>query len=294
MFARPDQDLDGGSLPARFAGKATRFLARHIRSKTLMLRGTPAMVTFTFDDVPASACGLGASILEAHGACGTFYVAARGCCTANSGGPRLASIEQLRAIWTRGHEIGCHTYSHPAVSRISLAELGAELERNRSALQSIHGDIEVRNFAYPYGDLSLRSKRYLQARFDSCRSVHPGINRGVADLGSLRAWPLEDATIDRAQIAALIAAAARENGWLIFYSHEVADRPNRFGVSPDLLEFAVATARRSGCVLCTVAGAMQIAGYRSRPIGRPLPISPARSRPQAPRPRPIAHTQRQT
>ena len=33
------------------------------------------MVTFTFDDVPASACDLGASILETYDARGTFYVA---------------------------------------------------------------------------------------------------------------------------------------------------------------------------------------------------------------------------
>ena len=33
------------------------------------------MVTFTFDDVPVSACELGAGILESFGARGTFYVA---------------------------------------------------------------------------------------------------------------------------------------------------------------------------------------------------------------------------
>ena len=259
MFVRPNRDLDNGSLSTKWAGKATRFLARHVPSKPLSLRQGPALVTFTFDDVPASACELGASILEAYNARGTFYVAGRGCGSTNGDGPPLASIEQLRAIWTKGHEIGCHTYSHPAVSRISLGLLGAELERNRWALKNIDSEIEVRNFAYPYGDLSWGTKRYLQSRFDSCRSTHPGINRGFADLGSLKAWPLENATIDRAKIAALVAAAARKSGWLIFYSHEVAERPNRFGVTPDLLAFAVATARQSGCILCPIADAIKIA-----------------------------------
>ncbi len=264
MFERPDRAPDDDSLSARWAGKATRFLARHLRSKVLPLRHGPPMVTFTFDDVPASACALGAGILEAYNARGTFYVAGRGCGTAGAGGPPMASIEQLRAIWTKGHEIGCHTYSHPYVSRISLDLLGAELDRNHWALKTIASETEVRNFAYPYGDLSWRAKCYLQSRFDSCRSVHPGINRGLADLGSLKAWPLESAAVGRAKITALIDQAARANGWLIFYSHEVAERPNRFGVTPDLLAFAAATARQSGCVVCTIAGAIDIAKVAKR------------------------------
>ena len=55
----------------------------------------------------------------------------------------------------------------------------------------------VRNFAYPYGDLSVRTKRYLETRFDSCRSCHAGINTTVADLGALKAWPLDNASVDR-------------------------------------------------------------------------------------------------
>ncbi len=78
MFGHPRQRLDCSSLPARIAGKASRFLARNIRSKVLVLRDTPPMVTFTFDDVPASACDIGASILEKYEARGTFYIAGRG------------------------------------------------------------------------------------------------------------------------------------------------------------------------------------------------------------------------
>jgi peptidoglycan/xylan/chitin deacetylase (PgdA/CDA1 family) len=277
LFARSFHDSNE-SLPAKITGKASRFLARNIHSKTLALRTNPPMVTFTFDDVPASACELGAGILEKYGARGTFYVAGRGCGTQGSdGGPPLASIEQLRAIWAKGHEIGCHTYSHAAVSRISLGLLGQELERNRWALKNIGRDVELKNFAYPYGDLSFRSKRYLEERFDSCRSVHRGINYGAADLGSLKAWPLEDASIDRSTIAALIASTIKTGGWLIFYSHEVADRPNRFGVSPDLLTFAVATARETGCALATVADGLKIIAGTVRRAPPPITTADLRS-----------------
>jgi peptidoglycan/xylan/chitin deacetylase (PgdA/CDA1 family) len=229
------------------------------------------MVTFTFDDVPTSACDIGASILEKYDARGTFYVAGRGCGEAGFDGPPLASIDQLRTIWENGHEIGCHTYSHPPVSRISLGQLRVELECNQRALKNINQDIEVRNFAYPYGDLTFRTKGYLEARFDSCRTVYPGINVGIADLGSLKAWPLESASVDRATIDGLIARAIESNGWLVFYSHDVAERPSKYGVSPDLLQWAVRAAKTNGCVLATVAGALKFIAAGSAWSGPPSP-----------------------
>jgi len=257
------QDPNGGSLPMRLAAMASRFVARQCRSKVLTLGKAPPMVTFTFDDVPASACERGAPILERHGARGTFYVAGGGCGSAGADGPRRASIDQLRTIWANGHEIGCHTYSHPAIRYISFAELGSELDRNQSVLREIDSKIIVRNFAYPYGDISVRTKRYLESHFDSCRSTHAGINSGLADLGALDAWPLQNATLDRAKIAELIAKTAQTCGWLIFVSHDVAESPSKYGVSPDLLEWAVSTAKKSACVLTTIANAVKLVGGRT-------------------------------
>jgi peptidoglycan/xylan/chitin deacetylase (PgdA/CDA1 family) len=258
MLAESTKDPNSGWLPMRVTGMASRFLARQIRSKPLTLRNVPPMVSFTFDDVPTSACELGGRILERHGVRGTFYVAGRGCGTASPGGPPRASIDQLSKVWANGHEIGCHTFSHLAVRSISLDELGLELDRNRSFLGKINSNIVVRNFAYPYGDMSVRTKRYLEGRFDSCRSGHAGINAVVADLGALNAWPLENESLDRAKIAELIAETVQTRGWLIFYSHDVAEQPSRFGVSPDLLEWAVSAAKRAGCALTTIADGLKL------------------------------------
>jgi len=263
VAARRVQDPNSGPLPARVAAMASRFLARRSRSKLVPLHNTPPMVTFTFDDVPASACEHGARILERHGIRGTFYIAASGCGTASSDGPMRASIGQLRTIWANGHEIGCHTYSHPAVRSISTDELGLELDRNRTALGAIDAAIMVRNFAYPYGDLSVHTKRYLERRFDSCRSAHPGINRGRADLGALDAWPLQNAALDGERIAELIGETVRSAGWLIFYSHDVAERPSRYGITPDLLERAVTAAKAAGCRVATVADSLSLIDSRA-------------------------------
>jgi len=232
---------------------AARFIARQVRTKPLALTNLPPMVSFTFDDVPSSACERGARILEDHGARATYYVAGGSCGTTRGGGPPLASGDQIGKLWADGHEIGCHTYSHTAVRYMSRTEIGGELERNQSFLRNIDSDIVVRNFAYPYGDMSVRTKRFLEARFDSCRSVHAGINTDIVDLGALNAWPLESASLDRPKIGSLIDEAVRHRGWLIFYTHDVADNPSRFGVSPDLLEFALGAAQKAGCAVTTVA-----------------------------------------
>jgi peptidoglycan/xylan/chitin deacetylase (PgdA/CDA1 family) len=258
-FALPRADRPGARLSGKIAGKASRFLARHTRTKVLAMRGATPLVTFTFDDVPASACSTGALMLEQHDARGTFYVSGGGCGAASPGG-RLATTDQLKALHAKGHEVGCHTYSHPPVSAIGYDELVADLERNRRFLKGINGAIAARNFAYPYGDLSFHTKRYLETRFDSCRSLLRGVNEGTADLGALKTCPLENATIGRRETLAFIARAVRVNGWLIFSSHDVEDAPSKFGVTPDLLAFAVGAARDAGCRLVTIADGLEFLG----------------------------------
>jgi peptidoglycan/xylan/chitin deacetylase (PgdA/CDA1 family) len=260
-FALARAERPGQPLSARMAAKVSRFLARHARTKTLEMGNAAPMITFTFDDVPASACGVGAAILEQYDTRGTFYVAGAGCGVVSPGG-RLATIEQLDALCAKGHEVGCHTYSHPPVSEIAHDELAADLERNRRLLEGIAGERAARNFAYPYGDLSFATKRYLETRFDSCRSLLRGVNAGAADLGALKTCPLENATIDRAGILAFVAKTVQANGWLIFCSHDVEEEPSEFGVTPELLAFAVRAGRDAGCRLVTVADGLALARGR--------------------------------
>src|SRR3984885_15571690 len=109
MLAESLEDPNTASLSMRFSGMAARFVARKSRSKLLDLRAAQPTVTFTFDDVPVSACELGVGILESYGVRGTFYVAGRGCGRTSPDGPACASIGQLRPIWGDGPRIGCQS-----------------------------------------------------------------------------------------------------------------------------------------------------------------------------------------
>ena len=242
----------------KIRGKVSRFLSRHVATKKLAMRNTRPIISFTFDDVPASACDVGVRIIERYDVRGTFYIAGAGF-GRNSPVGVLATPDQLRAIWLRGHEIGCQTHFHSAVSRLSRDELRLEFSDNQAALKKIDANIPVRNFAYPYGDLSFGARRQLETLFDCCRSVDNGINSGVANLGALKSYPLENATLDRSAIAALIAQTVRINGWLIFFSHDVVERPSRYGIDPGLLEWAVQAAKQSGALVLPIADSLRYA-----------------------------------
>ncbi len=257
QFALPRSDQSERSRYPRVFSKLSRFLARTLVTKKLPMTNTKPLVTFTFDDASASACSTGAMLLERYKARATYYISGAGCGMAGYCGP-LATTEQVKALWLKGHEIGCHTYSHTDVASVGYNVLAAELERNRSFLQSIHRDMIIRNFAYPYGELSFGIKRYLEGHFDSCRSLRPGVNVSTADLGALKSSELQNASIDHEGVAQIVAETARRNGWLLFTSHDVDHEPSRFGVSPDLLAFALKTACEAGCHLVTVADALQI------------------------------------
>jgi peptidoglycan/xylan/chitin deacetylase (PgdA/CDA1 family) len=274
-FAPPPSDPGDRSLAKTLAGKVSRLLARNIRSKSLPMRNTAPLVTFTFDDVPASACRNGAPILERHGARGTFYACGGGC-GMNSPGGQLADVQQLRILHANGHEIGCHTYSHIALPTANADHITSDLKRNEWILKAAISGLAVRNFAYPYGALSLRTKRQIQVHFDSCRALLPGINTGRVDLGALKAWSLDNASIDRERISALLAETVRNNGWLIFCSHDVAEQPSRFGVTPDLLSFAIATAQAAGCVCTTTARSLSLIQGQQQQLERALSPQPER------------------
>ncbi len=259
VFAPSRPDAGRESPLAQIGGKVSRFMARNIATKALLMRHDRPLISFTFDDAPASACTAGAALLGQYQARGTFYISGGGCGQTSPGGP-LATAGQLKELYAAGHEIGCHTFSHAAVAAVGRNALAAELERNRTFLREIHHDLVPRNFAYPYGDLSFRAKQCLETHFDSCRSLRSGMNVGLIDLGALKSCELQNSSIGCQGILDIIAAAVRRKGWLIFVSHDVDNQPSRFGVSPDLLEFALNTARTAGCRLVSVREALAILG----------------------------------
>jgi peptidoglycan/xylan/chitin deacetylase (PgdA/CDA1 family) len=234
-------------------------LAMHLRVDHFRLLNDTPMVSFTFDDLPKSAVTTGADILEGHHARGTFFV---------SGGlvgvptPHWATGDDkdIVALHRRGHEIGCHTFSHARTCDLSASSLSTEIAQNRQYFRAVDPSIRIENFAYPWGYGSLVRKQQLRSAFQSCRSIVPGVNSGTVDLQFLRAMPLIDPYISRDGIERAFDEAQTNNGWLIFYTHDVADQPSPYGCSPGLLHDALEAAARRKIPVLNMAEALLCAG----------------------------------
>lgn len=233
--------------------------ARHLFAAPMRLKNEQPMVSFTFDDIPESAASVGAPMLEDFGGLGTFYIAGGLVNRRTDQGKSIdpAGIVDLRRS---GHEIACHTFSHQRVIDLDAAMMAAELEQNRRFLEGLDSSIKLENFAYPYGLATVARKRQLTSSFRSARGIVPGVNSGTIDLQFLRSTPLIDKDIDHAGIDRVFDEAVATGGWLIFYTHDVANAPSPWGCTPGLLHHALEAAKRLKMPMVSVAEALRRAG----------------------------------
>ena len=238
--------------------KVSHRLAMHTHAAHFRMHNATPMVSFTFDDLPKSAVTTGAELLEAHGARGTYYVSGG---LVGVGTPYWATgdANDVLSLYRRGHEIGCHTFSHQRACDLDVSSLAHEIMRNRGYFRALDASIETETFAYPYGYGSFGRKHQLRDQFQTCRGIVPGINFGDVDLQFLRAMPLIDRQMDRAGIERAFDEAETNNGWLIFYGHDVAERPSPWGCAPALLTHALEVAARRKIPVLTMAEALQCA-----------------------------------
>ncbi|PDT77836.1 polysaccharide deacetylase family protein [Bradyrhizobium sp. C9] len=238
--------------------KVSHRLAMHVQVERFRLNNATPMVTFTFDDLPKSAATFGADILESYGARGTFYVSG-GLVGLDAPDWISGSADDVVSLHRRGHEVGCHTFSHRRACDLDETSLAAEIARNRTYFHSLDPTMPVESFAYPFGYGSYARKHQLRSEFRTCRSIVPGVNSGEVDLQFLRAMPLIDRQMSRDRIDMAFAETANVNGWLIFYSHDVAEAPSLYGCTPDLMTYALEAAARRHVPVLTMAEAFRCA-----------------------------------
>ena len=257
------RDLDSnlfGAARRRVSSRLCRYFARTPRRLT---SATP-LVSFTFDDAPASAHAVAAPMLEKAGGHGVYYIATALVGHRTTHYPIVDRFE-VRDLFSRGHEIGLHGHGHRAINSLNYHGLRAELERNRSELADIDSRIEARNFAYPFGLAAVERKRGLAEMTTSSRGIAPGFNVGEYDAQYLRSVELANARLSREQLTACLDATQRNRGWLIFALHDISWSPSPFGCTPGLLKAALEGAASRGFEIVTIAQALG----RSEPIALP-------------------------
>lgn len=231
-----------------------------IRAKTA--RG---IVSFTFDDFPRSALHCGGDILRCHGVRGTYY-ASMGLKSRRTEVGECFIGKDLEDLLSEGHELGCHTYSHVDCRTLSSSALQTELQTNLDSVRAMLPSYSLATFAYPLGGVTVRAKALVGRRFAAARSVEEGLNTGLIDLALLRTIRICGTEVAVERTLRLIAEAARRCSWLIFFTHDVDERPSPWGCTPAHLEQLVKAAIDSGCEVLTVRNALGFL-VGSQPIG---------------------------
>lgn len=137
--------------------------------------------------------------------------------------------------------------------------LAADADRNDKYLRGFANGAAPVSYAFPYGAVSLRTKRFYAARFSTVRGVHPGLNTDPLDLALLNTVGIETYTWNEASIAHNIARAKAAKSWIVFHTHDVSDNPSKYGCTPAMLEIVLKQLATAGIQALPMREAMRVA-----------------------------------
>ena len=234
-----------------------RNAARLVFRRPLAIRTQAPLISFTFDDFPRSALVVGGAILNRYGLSGTYYTCFGLLGKDSPSGP-ICVPDDLRELVERGHELGCHTFSHCHSWDTEKAAFENSVVQNRVALSELVPGAEFKSFSYPISEPRPLTKRRVAEYFVSCRAGGQRLNTGTVDLNLLAAYFLEKSRDKIQAVKNLIDENRAVRGWLILATHDVSENPSPFGCTPGFFEDIVQYAASSGARILPVVKAVEI------------------------------------
>jgi peptidoglycan/xylan/chitin deacetylase (PgdA/CDA1 family) len=113
---------------------------------------------------------------------------------------RMLSWDQVRSMQNAGVFFGCHTMTHPAVSRLTASDMEVELVESKELMERRIGE-PVLDFAYPFGkpaDCGKEARQVLdRAGYRSAVTTTGGVNSSGTDpFQLLRVNPGDERSLD--------------------------------------------------------------------------------------------------
>ena len=242
--------MEAYSADRSLKGKLRRRLALLSHRRPVRMALERPMITFSFDDAPATAADAGAKTLELRGIRGTWYFSAG---LAGQTGPMgvYATAQDAKRLAEAGHEIACHTFSHLDCGQADARAIVDDVDRNAEVLKA-WGASPAKSFAYPYGDVSTAAKTVLGGRYRTLRTVQAGLVENGSDANQLPSVGIEGQDGEATALRWLDKAADRK-AWLILYTHDVAPAPSPWGCTPEALGHLADAAKARGFEIVTAA-----------------------------------------
>lgn len=220
----------------RVKNKIRRFLRNKFGARPFYINLYKPIISFTFDDFPRSAGINGSNILEAYGYHGTYYVSMKNLSMDSPSG-KIANIADIERLLCKGHEIGCHTYSHLDGWSTNHSVYLDAIDHNLEAFQKYFPTVEFESFAYPMNGPTLSLKKKVGPLFRCCRGGNNIANNNWIDLNLLNSCFIDwRNNYSFHKIKQMIDLNAIKKGWLIFSTHDVSHNPSKYGCSISLFE----------------------------------------------------------
>jgi peptidoglycan/xylan/chitin deacetylase (PgdA/CDA1 family) len=151
------------------------------RSLTTGARLPPRPVILSFDDNWEGQYTYAFPLLKKYGFTATFYT-----WVVVVGRAHHMSWDEVKALSDAGMQIGCHTMTHPYLTKVSGdAEMRWQIVTAKQTIEQ-HIGKPVTSFAFPFGQYDERVVSFVKAAgFTSARSTWPGVVHDATGLFSL-------------------------------------------------------------------------------------------------------------
>ncbi len=130
---------------------------------------TNGVITITFDDGLASVYDVALPLLQAKNMPATHYIVSSYIYDYSSN-PNYMTLAQLNALKSAGHEIACHSATHPFFTELSEAQIISECTTSQSLLRT--NGFTANNFAYPFGARNDTSDGLVSTYFYTARTSY--------------------------------------------------------------------------------------------------------------------------
>lgn len=190
------------------------------------------MISICFDDGYKDNVTNAVPILDTYNFKATFYVTYE-----NLSKKNFMTINDLRLIQLKGHEVGSHSMSHPNLFFCTKRRREKEILNSKIFLEN--EGLEIKTFAYPFGWYNKSSintvsgSGYIGAR--SFRPFH-GLNTNLSNKFKLSTLVITRNTNIKNIYRWIEKSINNKNVWLIITFHSVNDSPTYWGSKPYFLE----------------------------------------------------------
>ena len=236
--------------------------------------GKKAAVSITFDDGRESQLQNGIPVLNMYNIRGSFYPLRQN---------YLKNLPGWRKLSQEGHEIGCHTLSHPcsgnyawsrdaALEDFSYEQICQDIDQSVNLLKADLG-VTAKTFAYPCGQKfigrGVKQRSYVPAvaeRFIAGRGYRDSCHNApdFCDLANIMSLTSDTVSFD--YLIYNVEKAVEEHAWVVFTSHDVSDADHQ-AIRPEVLSQFCSYLQKNDSLL-HIAPVVEVARtiLRCRPI----------------------------